>query len=65
MAVLACCQVRVYQLRNDSRHFVGCDHPTHPTKKFIKAHEWRYIRDHEVTPLLYVPKVTVMPSVPI
>jgi hypothetical protein len=48
----------VYQLKNDTRQFVGCDHPTFPTKKFIKAHEWRYIRDKQSTPLLYVPKVS-------
>lgn len=49
--------VRVYQLENDPRHFVGCDHPTHPTRKFIQAHRWRYQRDTEDIPLQKIQRV--------
>jgi hypothetical protein len=43
--------VRVYQLKDDDRHFVGCNHPRYPTQKFIQAHKWRYMRDTENEPL--------------
>ncbi len=49
--------VRVYQLEDDPRHFVGCDHPTHPTRKFIEAHRWRYQRDTEDIPLQKIQRV--------
>jgi len=49
--------VRVYQLEDDPRHFVGCDHPTHPTRKFIEAHRWRYQRDTENIPLQKIQRV--------
>lgn len=51
--------VRVYQLENDPRHFVGCDHPSHPTRKFIQAHRWRYQRDTEQIPIQKIQRVRV------
>jgi len=51
-------QVRVYQNKADDRHLVGCDHPKFPTKKFIAGHEWRYMRDKELRPLLPLKKVS-------
>jgi len=36
--------VRIYQLEDDERHFLGCNHPKFPTRKFIQAHRWRYQR---------------------
>lgn len=37
-------QVRVYQARNDSRMSMGCDIPSHPSKLWIEAHKYRYMR---------------------
>jgi len=62
--------VRVYQLEDDERHFLGCDNPRYPTRKFIQAHRWRYQRygppslppslpsDDEDVPLLPILKGT-------
>eukprot|EP01084_Bolivina_argentea_P232183 391380_1 len=37
--------VRVYQDEDDERHELGCDTRSHPTKRWIKAHEGRYISE--------------------
>ena len=39
--------VRVYQLKNESRHSVGCNPPGWPTTKFIQAHQSRYMRQYK------------------
>ena len=39
--------VRVYQLKNESRHSLGCNPPGWPTTKFIQAHQSRYMRQHK------------------
>jgi hypothetical protein len=43
--------VRVYQNKNDSRHTIGCNPKDYPTKKWIKAHEYRYKTLLDVKPL--------------
>ena len=50
-------QVRVYQLEDDPRHFIGCNHPRYPSHKFIAAHKWRYMRDTENIPIQPIQKV--------
>lgn len=37
-------QIRVYQDKNNSRMTVGCDTPSHPSKQWIEAHKYRYMR---------------------
>lgn len=34
--------IRIYQNKNDSRQTVGCNPRNYPTKKWIRAHEYRY-----------------------
>ncbi len=40
--------VRIYQNRNDSRQYVGCNPPEYPTTKFIKAHEFKYVHFYHI-----------------
>jgi hypothetical protein len=47
----------VYQKKDDPLQYVGCDHPSHPTRKFIAGHMWRYIRDTEKIPIQSTQKV--------
>eukprot|EP00607_Mallomonas_marina_P008784 CAMPEP_0182419324 /NCGR_PEP_ID=MMETSP1167-20130531/3781_1 /TAXON_ID=2988 /ORGANISM="Mallomonas Sp, Strain CCMP3275" /LENGTH=541 /DNA_ID=CAMNT_0024594167 /DNA_START=220 /DNA_END=1845 /DNA_ORIENTATION=+ len=35
--------IRVYQNKNDSRQTIGCNPPGYPTRKYIKAHEFKYM----------------------
>ena len=49
--------VRVYQLKNESRHTLGCNPPGWPTTKFIKAHQTRYMRQYKDTHPLKPQKV--------
>lgn len=47
--------VRVYQKKNHSSHYVGCNPQQYPTKKFIEAHEYRYKRQidkHALKPVM-------------
>lgn len=44
-------QVRVYQNKNDSRMSVGCDIPSHPSKLWIEAHKYRYMRLGDKEPI--------------
>lgn len=48
--------VRVYQAKNDSRMSVGCDIPSHPSKLWIEAHKYRYMRLGDKEPLKKVAK---------
>lgn len=41
--------VRVYQDRDDPKQKVGCSTRERPTKKFIDAHEKKYMRDGDVS----------------
>ncbi|CAM9159554.1 unnamed protein product, partial [Scytosiphon promiscuus] len=43
--------VRVYQNKNDSSMSVGCDIPSHPSKLWIEAHKYRYMRLGDKKPL--------------
>ncbi|CAB1112410.1 unnamed protein product [Ectocarpus sp. CCAP 1310/34] len=43
--------VRVYQNKNDSSMSIGCDIPSHPSKLFIEAHRYRYMRSGDKKPL--------------
>ncbi len=35
--------VRVYQVKDDDRHILGCSPPSRPTKEWIEGHKERYI----------------------
>mmetsp|Transcript_17137 Transcript_17137/g.34332 ORF Transcript_17137/g.34332 Transcript_17137/m.34332 type:complete len:442 (-) Transcript_17137:54-1379(-) len=35
--------VRIYQVKNDTRHMLGCSPPARPTAEWIKGHEERYV----------------------
>mmetsp|Transcript_16331 Transcript_16331/g.35295 ORF Transcript_16331/g.35295 Transcript_16331/m.35295 type:complete len:695 (+) Transcript_16331:213-2297(+) len=43
--------VRVYQDKNDPKQKVGCSTKERPTRKFIEAHEKKYMQDGDVHPL--------------
>ncbi|CAN0308956.1 unnamed protein product [Ascophyllum nodosum] len=43
--------VRVYQNTSDDRMSVGCDIPSHPSKLWIQAHQYRYMRVGDKKPL--------------
>lgn len=38
--------VRVYQQKNNSKHYLGCNPEKYPTAKYIKAHEFKYMTQH-------------------
>lgn len=44
-------QVRVYQNKNNPNMTVGCDIPSHPSKLFIEAHKYRYMRIGDKLPI--------------
>jgi hypothetical protein len=41
--------VRVYQDKNDPKQKVGCSTPERPTRKFIEAHEKKYMQAGDVS----------------
>ena len=43
--------VRVFQNANSSSHSVGCSPPSHPSRRFIQAHESRYKMPEDDKPL--------------
>jgi beta-glucan synthesis-associated protein KRE6 len=43
--------VRVYQAKNESKHFLGCDPPHRPTDLWIKGHADRYMEPNQRHPL--------------
>ena len=46
--------VRVYQNKKDSNQTIGCNPKEYPTKRFIKAHAYRYKGTDQVDPLMPV-----------
>ena len=43
--------VRVYQDKNDPKQKVGCSTPERPTRKFIEAHQKKFMQKGDVHPL--------------
>lgn len=43
--------VRVYQAVGDDEQIVGCSTPTHPTSRYIKGHESKYMAEGDKLPL--------------
>jgi hypothetical protein len=41
--------VRVYQVKHDDRHILGCSPPSRPTKGWIEGHNERYVLWGELT----------------
>lgn len=41
--------VRVYQDKNDPKQKVGCSTKERPTRKFIEAHEKKYMQEGDVS----------------
>ncbi len=48
--------VRVYQDKNDPKQKVGCSTPERPTRKFIEAHQEKYMQKGDVQPLKPIKK---------
>ena len=43
--------MRVYQNKNDTNMYVGCNPKSHPTKRYIAAHKEKYTLSHQALPL--------------
>lgn len=43
--------IRLYQDKSNPNHTIGCSTQNHPTKKFIDAHPYMYMSEHDKVPL--------------
>ncbi|CAB9517136.1 Beta-glucan synthesis-associated protein KRE6 [Seminavis robusta] len=43
--------VRVYQAKNESKHYLGCSPPHRPTDRWIRGHAERYMEEDQKRPL--------------